>query len=667
MSPPELLDGPELARALGAPSVLQACLDVLEAPPPLSPSEFAATHRYLKPGTTFRDGLWSNSVFPFLTHIMDCAEEALRKGKRGLVLMKSAQGGGSEAMINVLCWLLVYFPGPILYLISKDEIATEFSRDRFDHINKTCEPIARKHLSGWGSGDSVHTKRYTDAKLKIAGGQSVLNIESLPYPFVFVDEPDSLPADVKDKGNPLKVAELRTEAWQGMTLILAFSHPTTKLRGTGKIYYGQSDQRRGFVSCPHCPGEFWLDPRQIQVLPRDGQGLSAAERDPTCYHFVTPCCGVVLTDSERFAAVAGGVTQKSVLPPEVAATKDWIGVHFSQLYMANKPMRLLATEIIQGLDEESTKVVVVNKRFGDTYDGDVEGTAADEWEELIVSEASPWFYVKGQVPGEVLYLTAGQDSRLLELHWSVWGWGIVRAEGGHPILCAWLIDYDVENGPAVENPKRKRLDSADLSVFDQVLYERFWETVDGAHVALTQCWHDSGWQPTAVYEYCAMHLPRAVPTKGAAVDDRSKAPLCSWSAPPRWRVGRYEKSEPNMRRADINTYQAKLDLHGMAQRRFVDEQGRERFRLHLPADVSPEFVAHLASERLQREGRVMKWKKTGPNHWLDTLVGAYVAAQQVGRLAGSKTRAEAQREVDQARLLGVGPRRKKKRKIRTRY
>lgn len=662
------LDTADLVAAFDAECLLQAVVDVLEAPPPMSPSEFAETHRWLKPGTTFRDGLWSNAVFPYLTHIMDLVQEAIEEGKRGLVLMKSAQGGGSEGMINALCWLLVYYPGPILYLISKDEIATEFSRDRFDHINKTCEPIAKKHLSGWGSGDSIHTKRYTDAKLKIAGGQSVLNIESLPYPWVFIDEPDSLPTDVKDKGDPLKVAELRTEAWQGQTLMIAFSHPTTRLRGTGKIYYGQSDQRRGFVSCPHCPGEFWLDPEQIKVLPREGQGASAAERDPTCYHFVTPCCGVILTDSERFAAVAAGVTQKSTLPPEVAETKDWIGAHFSQLYMANKPMRQLAVEVIQGLDEESTKVVVVNKRWGDTYDGDLQATPAEAWEALACHEESPWHYTKGNVPPEVLFLTGGQDSRLLELHWSVWGWGIVRAEGGHPVLCNWLVDYGVQPGPAATNRKRTQLDSADLSPLTQVLYEQFWPVMgtDNLHLPLTQCAHDSGWQPTAVYEYCALHQPKAVPTKGAALDDRSKAPLLAWSAPPRWRVGKHEYSDPNMRLANLNTYQAKLDIHGMAQRRFVDEQGRERSRMHLPGDVSSEFVSHLASEQLQREGRAMTWKKKGPNHWLDTLVGAHVLAHQVGALAGNKTRAEAQREANEAKR-SIPRKKARKRKIRTRY
>lgn len=664
-APFAMLEPPEVELLADSRAMLAAAVDVLEVPEPMSVSEFAAAHRDLKEGTSFRSGRWSNDVFPYLVPIMDAIEEAIRTGKRGVVVMKSAQGGGSEAMINALLWLLVYFPGPILYLISKDDVAKEFSHDRFDHANKTCEPVARKHLTGYGSGDSLTKKRYTDAKLVLAGGQSILNIESLPYPWVFIDEPDSLPKAGEDKGDPFKVAELRTEAWQGPTLVIAFSHPTTKLRGTGKRYYGQSDQRRGFVRCPHCPGEFWLDPEQIQVFPKEGQTLAAAERDPDCYQFVTPCCGVILTDSERIAAVARVPVQKSTLPPEVAATKDWIGVHFSQLYMSNKTMRQLATEIIQGLDDEPTKVVVVNKRWGDTYDGELEATSLEAWRELVVKPDSPHHYLRGTVPEEVLFLTAGQDSRLLELHWSVWGWGVVRADGGHPILCGWLVDCGVEPGPRATNTRRTTLDSADLAVFDQVIYEAFWPHASGGDLAVTQCWHDSGWQPSAVYEYCARHLPRAVPTKGAAVDDQSKRAEVTWSAPPKWRVGEHEVSHPDMRRADLNTYQLKLTFHGMAQRRFTDEQGLERCRIYLPEDVPEEFLAHLASERLQREKKAMVWKKTGPNHWLDTAIGALGASGQVVKHVGQRTRAEAQREADDAERQRRS--RRPKRRIRTRY
>lgn len=661
----DLLAEDEVVAVLSVPAMLQALTDALEVPEFLPPSEFAATHRHIKEGTSFRPGLWSNEVFPYLTHIMDLVYEAILLGKRGFVLMKSAQGGGSEGMINALTWLQVYYPGPILYLIAKEDVAKEFSRDRFDHINKTCPPLAKKVLTGYGTGESVLTKRYVDGKLKIAGLQSILNVESLPYPWVFIDEPDSMPLEFKNKGNPFKVAELRTEGWVGPTLVVAFSHPTTDLRGTGKRYYQMSDQRRGFVDCPHCKAEFWLNPEYIKVFPNEGQTTHAAERDPTCYHFVTPCCSVILTDQERISAVARRCEQKSTLPPEEAAKKDWIGAHFNQLYMSNKTMKQLATEIIQGLDDEPTQVVVVNKRWGDVYRGGLQATPLEGWKALRHDVDSPFAYTMGTVPAEVRYLTAGQDNGIRDLHWSVWGFGLVRAAGGHALECAWLIDCSVEDGPRIANPKATTLDAADLHVFDQVLYERFWPHETAGDLQLSQCYHDAGWQPSAVQSYCLSRMPRAVPSAGRNLNEEQSlsVPLVKWSAPLKWRAGKTERTHPEFKRADLNTYQLKLRLHGLAQRTFVDEHGVKRQRLNLPGDVPDVVLEHLASERIVREGNARVWKASGPNHWLDTAIMALGANDQIAKLVKEQTRSEAQSAEDERR------RRKppKKRGIRTRY
>lgn len=658
-------DDADVAGAV--PEMIEAAMDVLEVPPPMKPSEFAEAHRHLKDGTTFRPGLWSNDVFPYLVDIMDLVEEAIRLGKRGLVLMKSAQGGGSEGMINALAWIRVYFGGPMLYLISKDDIAGEFSRDRFDHLNRTCEPVRKKHLSGYGSGENLLKKRYVDGKLVIAGGQSILNIESLPYPWVFIDEPDSLPDQVKGKGDPFKVAELRTEGWMGPTLMVAFSHPTTRDRGTGKVYYTQSDQRRGFIDCPHCDGRFWLDPQQIEVFPKEGQTRTAAERDPDCYLFVTPCCGVILTDTDRISAIANGMKQESTLPPSVAETKEWIGVHFNQLCMSNKTMRQIAAEMIQGLDDENVKVVVVNKRFGDVHDGDIQSTPIDDWKALRVKEGSDDFYLRGEVPADAMFLLGGQDNGISELHWSVWAFGIVLADGGHPLLCMWLVDYGVEDGPRVHSPKRTTLDSADLAVLDQVLYEALWPHASGDWMGLTQCGHDSGWQPSAVLDYCAIHRPRSVPTRGAAVDENSNHPLLRWSSQLRWRVGKTEKTHPDMRRADLNTFQLKRQFHGMAQRRFVDVKGRMRQRIYLPENTEDAFLEHLSSERLVTEKSTRVWKPSGPNHWLDTGIIALGLSGQVQPHLGNETRESLERRREAERLKKSARRRPHRRSIRTRY
>lgn len=581
--------------------------------------------------------MWSNEVFPYLCQVMDAIKEAIETGRRGVVLMKSGQGGGTEGMINALLWLQTYYPGPMLYLISKDELAREFSRDRFEHALNTCPPVARKHLPGRAHGERIQAKRLTDGKLVIQGGQSVLNLQSQPYRVVMIDEVDSLLDEIQGHGDPIKLAEVRTDAWAefGPTLIVAFAHPSTRDRGAGRLYYELSDQRRGFIQCPRCPSSFWLDPAFIRVIPHQGQSPAAAERDPSAYHLRTPCCDEDLTDAERFAACRR-VEQRSTLAPEEAARRQWIGVHFSQLYMPGKTLEFLASKWIEGIDDEGAKRVVVNKRWGDVYEVAAGETSLEMWQGLRLGEGEGGAYAMGHVPEPVWLLTAGQDSRLDELHWAVWGWALVPASAGVELLCGWLVDCGVEAGPRAKDPLRDALDADDLAVLDQVLYRSFWPSADGAmQFPVERGLHDSGWMPIAVYEFCQRRRGRSYPSKGAAEDDRSRSPLWTWSAPPRWRDrhGR-EVSDQAMKRADLNTYQLKVELHGAARRTFETTGGARHARLHFPHDVPDTFLEHLASEKLGRDktGRKKVWRRSGPNHWLDCTIMALAAARSLGPL-----------------------------------
>lgn len=636
---------------LDAPGMLSAYAEALRPLERLSPSEWAERYRFLKEGTTAKPGLWSNEVFPYLVGVMDAVEEAIRLGKRGLVVMKSGQGGGSESLINAWGWLQTYYPGPILYMISKDEIAREFGRERFSFIAETAEPLKRKHLSGRGSGELVHVKRFTDGKLVIQGGRSVLNLQSSPYRFVIIDEVDSLLDEIEGHGDPIKLAEIRLDAFPGDTLMVAFAHPSTKDRGAGKLYYELSDQRRPFVDCPHCDGEFWLSPDHLVVVPEGGETRYQAERNPDRYVYVAPCCGCVVTDSERYA-VARGVRQKSTLEPEVAASKPWLGVSFNQLCMPNKPLRFLAEKLIEGLDDPATMRVVVNKRWGDVFEETVQETSEDAWRRLVVvprSAEDPAVYTLGQVPPEVQFLTAGQDSNAEDLHWAVWGWGLVRDTAGFPQLCGWLIDAGV-----VERPERSpTLEPGDLQVLDQLLYDRAFPRVDGSgHLRVELGMHDSGWQPVAVYMYCRRRRA-SVPCKGSAADAESDAPFLRWGSELAWTYRGERFSDPLLRLANLNTYSLKSQWIGMVPKRFEAAPDKphlpaeQRPRLYLPRDTPDRFLVESSSERLVVERRKKRWKARGghhgQNHFSDCNVYAFAAALNLNPFQRGRTKADEER------------------------
>lgn len=625
--------------------LLGAALDTVRPLEVISPSEWAERHRVVAGGPFA--GKWDNTNGPYLVGIMDAVQEALERNLQGVVCMKSNQGAGTDALgVNCVAWLLHYFPGPVLYLTNKDDSAREVVRDRWDPLLQTCEPLKRKHLAGKAGGELALVKRFTDAKLVLSGSQSSKNYFTNPYRFVVLDEPDQMPDRLLDGSDPVEQLIHRLDAWAegGSTLMIAFSHPTTKRRGSGKIYYGLSDQRRGHVECLHCKAWFAPTWEDVQVFPREGQSPAAAARDPSCYLYVTPCCGVTLTEADRLAMIRH-VPQRSTLSPDEARTRTWIGVHFWKFFMRQKgSIARLASEFIKGMDDEPKAMVFANQVCGDTYEPPTEGVSIEVWEKLAIPAGEEESYPLGKVPPQAQWLTSGQDSRELELHWCVWAWGLVRSQGGALLLRGWMIDRGVEEGPnSLARQKAgmgaKILEASDLLVFDQVLYGRSWERVAGGEsLYVFQGLHDSGWMPTASYQYCRTKLgggalpPQggAYPSKGAAEDESSSSPHVTWTRGLRYRVGSFEVADDAAKRADLNTFSLKTEFLRLAERRYVDEAGAPRSRLVLPHNVPGNYLTQLASERLERDARGnLYWKKLGANHWFDCTVMAYAAAWNV--------------------------------------
>jgi len=623
-------------------SMLAAAVSVLRVEDYGTPAQFAEAHRFLKPGTTERPGKWSNAHVPALTSIMDCAGEALALGKN-FCLMKSGQGGGSEAVINFLAYLKAQYSGPILYVISKDEIAAEFGRERFGYILDTCSPLSRKALRGKSSGESLHHKRFVDGKLDIVGGRSILNLQSQPYRFVFLDEVDSLLDEVKDQGDPIKIAQVRMDAFEGTTMMLAFAHPTNAGRGVGRLYYTLSDQRRGFVRCIHCEKEIWLSWSHVEAVAGAGLNQAQAERRADRYKYFCPECGVEITDGERWRMIAAGVTQKSTLPPDVAALRPWVGCHFSQLYYPHKTIRDLAQQHVAALDNEGAKIVFVNKVMGDVYEPQVQEVTADQWRRLVCiptgdNDRESWR--RGTVPWGVRFLTAGQDSRSTELHWTVWGWGLRRdALTEQAVLCGRLIDWGV-----VERKYSLTLDPQEMAVFDSLIYDRLfpaaWDPQRTFHVV--QGGHDIGWQQIAVNEYCRRWAYRALPVKGAAetMSSRSTAPAVRPGNPLSYIYGKEKVADERVRPLFLNTYHLKIQLYGMldktvALKNKTELAARNTPCLLLPADAfsmsdgerfcyesSNEILAPISFAKKEE----FQWKRKGPNHFADCNIYAYACA-----------------------------------------
>jgi phage terminase large subunit GpA-like protein len=92
-------------------------------------SEWADRHRILPP-TSAEPGSWRTDRVPYLAEIMD----VLSTGSpfERVVLMKSAQAGGTEVGLNWLAYLVCHAPGLALLVQPSLDMARRNTRTRID-------------------------------------------------------------------------------------------------------------------------------------------------------------------------------------------------------------------------------------------------------------------------------------------------------------------------------------------------------------------------------------------------------------------------------------------------------------------------------------------------------------------------------------------------------
>ena len=619
--------------------------DTVQPVEAISPAEFARRHRKLHAEyCSERPGPWDNTVFPCQDAAMNAVEEAIRTGKRGVVYMKAGQIGFTDVAINGLLWLKVYFPGPQLFMTSTEKVASEFGRERFGRIIPDCGPLAATYLPN-KRGD-ILTKRFTDGKIQLSGGQSVFNLQSNPYRVVAIDELDSLVENLGGQGDPVKLAQVRMDSFGGPTLMIAYAHPTTKDRGSARLYYDSSDQRRGYVK-HRCGGEFYLQWEHVTCAGED-------KRDADAYAYACPHCGEVVEDAERVAMVRA-VEYRSVLPPEEAKKKSWIGIHASQLYSPAKTIRSLAERWIECGDDENAKMVFFNKVLGEPYELKIQEVSAAELRSLIVVKRranDPEFYLRGQVPPGVRFLTAGQDSRSTEFHYTVWGWGLRRATDKTLHLCGWLVDWG-----CIARPYSLEFAESEFHVFDELLYQReFPSSVSDRTFNVMQCGHDVGYPPTQIpiIRYSRSWPNRALPVKGASLTatSASTAPYASWGQAMQHKAGDTKVVDDASRHLRLNTFMLKTDLYGMMRPgRKIEVQEtvngqvvgvRSVPRIALPEDVDDMWIDQSRAEALGKgkKHNELVWTKTGPNHFADCNTYALGCAYNIDPFQKGQTAEE---------------------------
>lgn len=229
----------------------------LEQPPDITLSEWAGNERVLPSESSGEHGKWKNSRVPFLNEIMDTLSPS--NPCEEVMMMASAQTGKTEVGINFALYVMDTQTSPMLCVQPTETIGKLWSIQRLSKsLNLIPRLLEKLPNRSRDSSQTILMKTWAGGLLRITGGNSASGLRAMPVRFLFFDEIDAAPLDVEGEGDPVSLATARTSSFPNRKIFLC-STPTSE--SNSRIYKAwlASDQRKYFVSCPHCQHEQTLE------------------------------------------------------------------------------------------------------------------------------------------------------------------------------------------------------------------------------------------------------------------------------------------------------------------------------------------------------------------------------------------------------------------------
>lgn len=402
----------------------------------------------------------------------------------------------SEIELNMLGRAIDVDPGPMLYVQPTDAVAEDYSKRRIAPMIAAC-PTLREKVYSAKSRDSSNTitmKSFPGGSLAIIGANSPADLASKPVRYIFLDEIDRFPASAGTEGNPIELAERRTETFRHNRKIVKTSTPTIKGRSAIEKAFLKGTQEEWQTECPHC-GEYsfitfgTIKYDSEKFKDEDGNSNWAVSN----VRWKCPVCGEFTKehDTKRLPARWKVRNEKAIqngirsfrLNAFMSPWSDWSD---------------LCLKFLQAKDDPDLLQVFVNTMLGES------------WEDRLESGVPEKMYDRrerydAEVPDEVLVLTCGIDTQDNRLEYEVVGWD--RNEQ------SWGISAGVIPG---------RPDMQE--VWDEVdaILDRTWMRANGVGMRITATFIDSGGHfTTEVYRECYKRRAKRIwPIKGEGGENK---------------------------------------------------------------------------------------------------------------------------------------------------
>lgn len=554
-------------------------LQLLCPPEQITVSEWAEEYRVLDTKSSAMPGAWSNSVAPYLTGIMD---EFNNYETEEIIFCKPTQVGGTEALQNMIGYIVMQDPSPTMIVYPTDVLAKSISENRLQPMFRSTPELKKKY----DENSSVLELQFEGMYISLVGSNSPSGLASKPIRFLMMDEVDKYPGASNKEADPIKLARERTKTFHNRKIYIT-STPTIKNGHIWKAKENADIEKHYFVPCPHC-GEY-IEFKFSNIRFPDEEGMSYVDRAELSA-YVCQKCGCIISDNDKHSMLRLGEWRTVRRSTKYARTVAfWINTLYSPFVRWSQ----IAKEFLTSKDDPEQFQNFVNSWLAEPW----EDTKLKTNAELVMERQTELPALV--VPSWAKMLTAGVDVQENSLYWTIRAWG------------DFLTSQNIAHGQALS-----------FEEIDRVMNLEYY-TEEGTPFIVRLCLVDSGDQTDMVYDFCVLHSDWALPVKGSSHAQLSHYKLS--------KINREGSSANGMTLVLVDGGKYKDMIAGRMQK----PNGKGSWMVYEGCDE--EYAQQVTAEHkvnVKKNGVVrQEWQQKyshGDNHLLDCEVYALAAADILG-------------------------------------
>ncbi len=390
--------------------VISKAVSGMKPPEKLTVSEWADKYRRLSSESSAEAGVWRTSRTPYLKEIMDCFNDP---HVRHIVVVASSQVGKSEAINNMIGYIIDQDPGSILFIQPTVGDAKEYSKLRIAPMIRDTKRLKAK-VADPKSRDSANTifqKSFPGGILTLCGSSEAHSLCSKPIRYIFGDERDRWAETAGDEGDPWKLATTRQLTFYNSKAV-EVSTPTIKGSSAIEKSFKTGTMERWKTRCPHC-GEFSeIVFQNIRYTKNVVEIEGAKNVQISNIYYICPACGAISKENEIKSQPAKWVPDNPEAYGNGNTRSFWLTSWVSPWTSWKDIIEMHTRAIGNPIDMQ----VVYNTRFGLLweYRGDIES------EDELLKRREEY---KAELPDGVLVLTCGIDTQDDRIEYEVVGHG----------------------------------------------------------------------------------------------------------------------------------------------------------------------------------------------------------------------------------------------------